>query len=249
MFQARVIPVLLLKNNGLVKTIKFKSSKYIGDPLNAVKIFNEKEVDEIIILDINANEPNFRLIEDIASECFMPMTYGGGIKDLDQIKKLFSIGVEKVSLNALLHCNPKIVKEAIMQYGSQSIIASIDVRKNYFGKYFVYTNAGSLNSKKDPINFAIQMEDLGVGEIFLNSIDRDGLMEGYDLDLIHKVSSNINIPLIACGGSGCLQHMKEAIKTGQASAVAAGSMFVYHGRHKAVLINYPNQTEISKLNE
>ena len=249
MHQARVIPVLLLNNDRLVKTIKFKRPKYIGDPLNAVKIFNDKEVDELIILDIAAKEPNFHIIEEIATECFMPLTYGGAINSLEHINKLFSIGIEKISLNSLLHFKPNLITEAINQYGSQSIVASIDVKRNIFGKYSVYTKSGSLNTQKEPINFAIQMEDLGVGEIFLNSIDRDGTMEGYDLDLISNITSKINIPLIACGGSGCLEHMKKAINIGKASAVAAGSMFVYHGRHNAVLINYPNQIEINNINE
>jgi cyclase len=253
MFRARVIPVLLLKNNGLVKTIKFKSPKYIGDPLNAVKIFNEKEVDELSILDIstsiNGIEPNFRIIEEIASECFMPLSYGGGISSLVQIDKLFAIGVEKISLNTVLHTNPEIVRQAVKKYGSQSIIASIDVKNNFFGKHEVFVKSGSLNTKLDPTNFAIQMQDLGVGEIFLNSIDRDGLMGGYDLDLILNITSKIDIPLIACGGAGNLEHMKKALSIGKASAVAAGSMFIYHGRHNAVLINYPNQTDIKYLYE
>lgn len=253
MIRARVIPVLLLKNEGLVKTSKFKSPKYIGDPLNAVKIFNEKEVDEITILDIskdlNFKGPNFKIIEEIASECFMPLMYGGGISTLDHINKLFSIGVEKISLNSILHCNPEIVKEAVKQYGSQSIIASIDVRKNFFGKYEVITNSGELNLKVDPVSFAIRMQNLGVGEIFLNSIDKDGLMSGYDLDLIFNITSKIDIPLIACGGASSLDDMKKALSIGKASAVAAGSMFVYHGKHRAVLINYPNQKDIKNLYE
>jgi cyclase len=253
MIRARVIPVLLLKNDGLVKTIKFKSPKYIGDPLNAVKIFNEKEADEISILDISSNlnlqGPNFKIIEEIASECFMPLMYGGGIRKIDHIKKLFAIGVEKISLNTALHSNPDIVIEAAKQYGSQSIIASIDVKKNFFGKYEVITNSGTVNSKIDPVNFAIHMQNLGVGEIFLNSIDRDGLMNGYDLDLILNITSKIDIPLVACGGARSLDDMKKALSIGKASAVAAGSMFVYHGKHSAVLINYPNQKDIKNLYE
>lgn len=251
MIRARVIPVLLLKNDGLVKTIKFKSPKYIGDPLNAVKIFNEKEVDELSILDIssNLNGPNFKIIEEIASECFMPLMYGGGINTLDHINKLFAIGVEKISLNSILHSKPEIVIEAAKQYGSQSIIASIDVKKNFFGKYEVITKSGTFNSKIDPVNFAIHMQNLGVGEIFLNSIDRDGLMNGYDLDLILSITSKIDIPLIACGGARSLDDMKKALSIGKASAIAAGSMFVYHGKHNAVLINYPNQKDIKNLYE
>jgi cyclase len=253
MIRARVIPVLLLKNDGLVKTIKFKSPKYIGDPLNAVKIFNEKEVDEIAIIDISSNlnsqGPNFNIIEEIASECFMPLMYGGGITTFDHINKLFAIGVEKISLNSILHSKPELVSEAAKQYGSQSIIASIDVKKNFFGKYEVITNSGKINSKIDPVNFAIQMQNLGVGEIFLNSIDRDGLMNGYDIDLILNITSKIDIPLIACGGARNIDDMKKALSIGNASAVAAGSMFVYHGKHNAVLINYLNQNDIKNLYE
>jgi cyclase len=249
----RVIPVLLLKNEGLVKTIKFKDPNYIGDPLNAVKLFNEKEVDELVLLDISVRSkgatPNFQMIEEVASECFMPLCYGGGVNTLHEIKKLFSIGIEKVSLNTLLHTNPAIVSEAVLQYGSQSIIASIDIKRNFFGRYEVYTNSGKNNTKLDPIEFAIQVQKLGVGEILLNSIDRDGLMNGYDIDIISKITSNIDIPLIACGGAGSLQHMHDAITLAKASAVAAGSFFVYHGKHKAVLINYPKQEELKKIYE
>lgn len=253
MHRIRVIPVLLLKHEGLVKTIKFKEPRYIGDPRNAVKIFNEKEVDELAFLDITAGvkgaEPNFKMIEEIASECFMPLCYGGGVKTLEQIKCLFSIGVEKVALNTLLHTNPEIVKDAIQQYGSQSIIASIDVKKNFFGKLEVYTKCGTINTKLDPIRFAMQMQELGVGEILLNSIDMDGMMKGYDLELISSITSKIDIPLIACGGAGNIIHMADAIKKAKASAVAAGSMFIYHGKHNAVLINYPKQEEIKKIYE
>jgi cyclase len=251
MHRIRVIPVLLLKNEGLVKTIKFKDSRYIGDPRNAVKIFNEKEVDELTFIDISAREkgvtPNFQMIQEIASECFMPLCYGGGVNSLEEINKLFSIGVEKVSLNTLLHSHPEIVKEATLQYGSQSIIASIDVKKNFFGKYEVFTNSGTQNTKLDPVKFAIKMKELGVGEILLNSIDRDGVMKGYDIELVSSITSVIDIPLIACGGAGSLDHMHDAITLGKASAVAAGSLFIYHGKHNAVLINYPKQEELKKL--
>lgn len=244
----RVIPTLLLKNEGLVKTIKFKNPKYVGDPRNAVKIFNEKEVDELVFLDITASiigkGPNFQMIEEIASECFMPLGYGGGINDMDSIKKLFSIGIEKVSLNTALHSNSELLKNASDQYGSQSIIASIDVKKNLFGKYEVYTKGGSINTKKDPIKFAVEMQNLGAGEIFLTSIDLDGTMKGYDLNLISSITSAIDIPLIACGGAGNLSHIKDAVTIAGASAVAAGSLFIYHGKHNAVLINYPKPEDL-----
>lgn len=253
MHRIRVIPALLLKNEGLVKTIKFKDPRYVGDPRNAVKIYNEKEVDELALLDVSAGVdgkgPNFQMIEEIASECFMPLCYGGGITTLAQINKLFSIGVEKIALNTVLHSNADIVKEAVNKYGSQSILASIDVKKNFFGKYEVVTSSGRNNTKKDPVKFAVQMQELGVGEVLLNSIDRDGTMKGYDLDLVSSVASALDIPLIACGGAGSLNDMREVIKMTKVSAVAAGSMFIYHGKHNAVLINYPNQVEIKKIYE
>lgn len=251
MARTRVIPALLLRNEGLVKTIKFKDPKYVGDPRNAVKIFNEKEVDELAFLDITAatsgKGPNFSMIEEIATECFMPLCYGGGITDINQINKLFAIGVEKVALNTVLHNNENLLKTASEQYGSQSLIVSIDVKKNFFGKYEVYTKGGIVNTKKDPVQFAVQMQKCGAGEILLTSIDRDGTMKGYDLDLIAAVTGAVDIPLIACGGAGNLNHMKDAVTKAKASAVAAGSLFIYHGKHNAVLINYPRQEELNWL--
>lgn len=248
MQRIRVIPVLLLKNEGLIKTIKFKNPKYIGDPRNAVKIFNEKEVDELAFLDIEASlskkGPNFEMLEEIASECFMPLCYGGGISSMGQIKRLFSLGVEKVALNTILHDENNLLRDASEQYGNQSLIASIDVKKNFFGKYEVYTKGGSINTKKDPVKFAVEMQQLGAGEILLTSIDKDGTLSGYDLNLIKSVTSAIDIPLIACGGAKNLNDMKAAVLEGQASAVGAGSFFVYHGKHNAVLISYPSPNEL-----
>lgn len=253
MTRVRVIPVLLLKNSGLYKTVKFKDPKYIGDPINAVKLFNDKEVDELIFLDITATSekkgPNFDVIAEVASECFMPFSYGGGISSMDQIARLFAIGVEKIALNDALHRNPSLVKDAANRYGSQSVIASIDVKKSLFGKYEVYTNSGKLSTKKDPVAFAQEMQLAGVGEIMINSIDRDGVMKGYDLDLIRLVAEGVDVPVIACGGAGGLSDLSAAVKSGKASAVAAGSMFVYHGKHRGVLINYPSQSDIKKLYE
>lgn len=248
MLQTRVIPCLLLKNNGLVKTVKFKDPKYVGDPINAVKIFNEKEVDELIFLDITATienrKPNFEVISDIASECFMPFGYGGGIRNLDDIKKLFNLGVEKVIINSYAFENPMFIKEASSIFGSQSIVVSMDVKKGLFGKYEVFTNNGKKNTKLDPVKFAKQMEDMGAGELFLNSIDKDGTMQGYNIELIKKVSDSVNIPVIACGGASKNEDFGEAVKKGGASGVAAGSMFVFYGKHKAVLISYPPVHEL-----
>lgn len=251
MLQARVIPCLLLKGTGLVKTTKFKDPKYVGDPINAVNIFNEKEVDELIFLDITATlekrRPNFKLIAEIASECFMPFAYGGGITELEDMRQLFKLGVEKVVVNSVLHQNPGLVAECARIYGSQSIIGAIDVKKNFFGKYEVYIGSGTINTKKDPVKYAQQLEELGVGEIFINAIDRDGTMEGYDSKLINMVTKAVNIPVIACGGAGKLADFQTAVTQHGASAVAAGSFFVFHGKHKAVLITYPPYSQLVAL--
>ncbi|PKP60581.1 MAG: imidazole glycerol phosphate synthase subunit HisF [Candidatus Altiarchaeales archaeon HGW-Altiarchaeales-1] len=251
MLNTRVIPVLLLRNRGLVKTVEFKEGKYIGDPINAVKIFNEKEVDELIFLDITASkeqrEPNFDLIYDIATECFMPFGYGGGIKTIQHIKKLFSSGAEKAVINSCAIENPSFIKEASDFFGSQSIVVSIDVKKSLTGKYKVYDSSKDKLTDLDPVDFCIKMESLGCGEIFLNSVERDGIMKGYDIELIEKVANAVNIPVIACGGAGKLEDFRDAVKQGNASAVAAGSLFVFYGKHKAVLINYPSQEELEKI--
>lgn len=243
MHRARVIPCLLLKDRGLVKTVKFKDPKYIGDPINTVRIFNDKEVDEIVLLDITAtikkSKPNLRLIYEIASECFMPLAYGGGINQIEDIKQILSVGVEKVIINSFAFENPNFVREAADRFGSQSIVVSIDVKKNFFGRYEVYTHGGRRGTKQNPIDFASKMQEFGAGEILLNSIDMDGGMKGYDIELIKSVSENLKIPLIACGGAGRLEDFKEAIQKGGASAVAAGSFFVFQGPNKAVLISYP----------
>lgn len=251
MLKTRVIPCLLLKNNGLVKTVKFKDPKYVGDPINAVKIFNDKEVDELIFLDISATienrKPNFKVISDIANECFMPFGYGGGIRNLDDIKKLFNLGIEKVIINSYAFENPQFIKEASGIFGSQSIIVSIDVKKSLFGKYDVFTQSGKKNIKQDPVKYAILMENMGAGEIILNSIDRDGTMQGYDIELIKKVSESVKIPIIACGGANKIEDFGDAVKKGGASGVAAGSMFVFYGKHRAVLISYPSINELEKI--
>ncbi len=251
MLTTRVIPCLLLKNSGLIKTVKFKDPKYVGDPINAVKIFNEKEVDELIFLDITATienrKPYFKLISDIASECFMPFGYGGGIRDSNDVKKLFNLGIEKVIINSFAFENPSFIKEISAIFGSQSIIVSIDVKRNLLGKYEVFTNSGRKNTKLDPVKFAQHMENMGAGELFLNSIERDGTMQGYDIELIKKVSGSVKIPLIACGGAGKIEDFGEAIKKGGASGVAAGSMFVFYGKHRAVLISYPSIHELEKV--
>jgi len=250
MSNVRVIPVLLLRNMGLYKSVKFKDHKYVGDPINAIKIFNEKEVDELVFLDITASvnqqEPNYSMLADIASECFMPLCYGGGVRSIEQIQKILYAGVEKVSLNTAAVEIPGLINAAAKKFGSSTIVISIDVKKSLFGGYTVYAKSGTKSAKLSPVEFARMMENEGAGEILLNSIDADGTMKGYDLDLIKTVSEKVGIPVIACGGAGSLDHMKAAVHNG-ASAVAAGSFFVFQGKHKAVLITYPERSAIAQI--
>jgi imidazole glycerol-phosphate synthase subunit HisF len=248
--KTRVIPCLLLRNGGLVKTVKFKDPKYVGDPINAVRIFNEKEVDELVFLDIGATAagsgPNFELLDRISSEAFMPFGYGGGITNIEQIRRLFAMGIEKIVLNTSAAHDPKLVSEAASLAGSSSIVVSIDVRRSWLGKYSVYTRAGETELKRDPVEYAADMQKHGAGEILLNSIDRDGTMSGYDLQLVRAVSEAVAIPVVAVGGAGQVRHFREAVDNG-ASAVSAGSLFVFHGRHRAVLITYPPYKDLEKL--
>jgi len=248
MLTRRVMPCLLLRGKGLYKTVRFKSPQYVGDPINAVRIFNEKEVDELLVLDITATPtgrgPDFELIEDIASECFMPLCYGGGVTTIDQMKRLWRLGVEKISLNSAVFDNPTLVQESCSRFGSSSVVGAFDVKKNLFGRYEVWSHCGTRNTRIDPVRHAVRLVELGVGEILVNSIDRDGTMVGYDLDLLQRIASQVDVPVIACGGAGELRHLADALSSGQVSAVAAGSMFVFHGKHKAVLINYPTQNEL-----
>jgi cyclase len=247
MKRVRVIPTLLIQKGGLVKSVRFKDHKYVGDPINAVKIFNEKEVDEIAILDISATiekrPPNIKMVREIASEAFMPLAYGGGITTLDQINELIAIGVEKIVLNNAAFNNPDLIRNGAKTAGSQSMIVSMDVKKNIWGKYKVFVQNGRINTNQEPAEYARRMEEAGAGEIFLNSIDKDGTFEGYDLELIRLVSSRINIPVVAIGGASSLHDFLSAVKNG-ASAVSAGSMFVFQRPHRAVLISYPAQVEL-----
>lgn len=250
MLKTRVIPTLLFKNSGLVKGQKFRNHKYVGDPINAVKIFNEKEVDEMVFLDISATiekrEPNFELLKDISSQAFMPFGYGGGITRLDQIEKLFKIGIEKVIINSAAFNNINLLKEASSVAGAQSIVASIDVKKNLFGNYKVFVNSGQVDTKVDPVEYALRVQDAGVGEIILCSIDREGTNTGFDYDLVKRVAGNLSIPLVASGGAGSLQDFKKVVDCG-ADAVAVGDMFVFYGKHKAVLITYPEYKILQNL--
>lgn len=251
MFRPRVIPCLLLKNKGLVKTVKFKKPTYVGDPINAIKILNDKEVDELIFLDISATVDNasvqLDMLEKIATECFMPVCYGGGIRSIKVIKDIFSIGIEKVSISSYAVDNPGFIREAADTFGSQSISVCIDVKKNFFGKNQVVTRNAERKEGLDPVDHAVQMEQMGAGELMMHSVDRDGTMSGYDIDLIRQISDIVTIPVIACGGAGKVEDFSDAIKRGKASAVAAGSMFVFYGKHRAVLINYPSETELEEV--
>jgi cyclase len=249
MLRTRVIPCLLLRGQGLVKTVQFKNPTYVGDPINAVRIFNDKEVDELLFLDITATierrPPQFDLIHDIATECFMPFGYGGGVHDIETAQKLLKLGSEKIVINSAA-TDPEFIRRAASEFGSQSVVASIDVRYSKLSKYRVFTNSGTINTKKDPVQYAKDLEAAGAGEIVLTSIDRDGTMAGYDINLIKMVTASVNIPVVACGGAGKLEHFQEAILKGGASAVSAGSMFVFHGPYRAVLINYPTQEQLKQ---
>jgi cyclase len=251
MIRTRVIPCLLLRNLGLVKTVRFRDPKYLGDPINIVKIFNDKEVDELVFLDITATvenkKPPFGLLEKIASECFMPLGYGGGVRSLEDMRTLFGIGIEKVSVNSYAVENPPFIRAAADLFGSQSVVVSMDVKKNRRGKYEVFTHSGQRATGLDPVKFAVEMEKQGAGELLLNSIDRDGTMQGYDLDLIKQVTGAASIPVIACGGASKVQDLAAVVKQGGASAAAAGSMFVFHGPHRAVLISYPSPKELQAI--
>lgn len=250
MYHNRLIPCLLLSNGKLVKTKQFHKPVYVGDPLNAVKIFNDKEVDELVFLDINSTrmcrKPDFDYLQKITEQCFMPLCYGGGITSLEDVGTLFRIGFEKVSINASAFHNLNLIKEAAKIYGSQSIVGAIDVGKNIWGKNVVKIVNGTQNTKNYPKEYAKKLEEAGVGEIFLNSITHDGMMDGYDYDLIQEISSCVKVPIIACGGAGNLADCRKAIDCG-ASAAAAGSIFVFWGINKAVLINYPGSDEVARV--
>ncbi|WP_282160173.1 AglZ/HisF2 family acetamidino modification protein [Ulvibacterium marinum] len=247
----RIIPCLLLRDDGLVKTVKFKKSTYIGDPINAVKIFNEKEVDELVFLDIdatrNSKEPPYEAIRDIATECFMPFCYGGGIRTIDQMHKIIASGAEKVAINTAAFLNPDLIREATAIFGSSTIVVSIDYKKNLFGQTVAYINGGKKSTKKDPVSYAVEMEELGAGEIFLNAIEKDGTMSGYDIELIKKVTDAVSIPVIACGGAGKTDDFREVFDVAGVSAAAAGSLFVFQGKKRGVLISYPGSAEVKNI--
>jgi cyclase len=250
MLKTRVIPCLLLRGAGLVKTTRFQDPKYVGDPINAIKIFNDKEVDELLLLDIQAHQagrgPAFSVIEEVAGECFMPLAYGGGIRSVDDARRILKLGVEKVAFNTTAWRDPETLRAASREFGAQAVVASIDVRRKMFGRSEVYVEGGRTGTGEDPVAYARRMEELGAGEILLGAIDRDGTMKGYDLDLIARVTAAVGIPVIASGGAGKVGDFREAVRVGGADAVAAGAMFVFHGPNRAVLITYPPRATLER---
>ena len=249
MTQPRVIPCLLLRRGGLVKTIKFADPKYVGDPINAVRIFNEKEVDELVLLDIEASrengEPDYEAIRDIVSEAFMPIAYGGGVKNVEQASRLVNLGVEKIVLNTAALASYDPVRDLAKRFGSSSVVLSVDVKKDWLGRYRVYSAVKRDTAGVALVDHVRAAVEAGAGEVFVNDVSRDGTGAGYDLELLHMVARSVDVPVIACGGAGTLEHFVEAVRAG-ASAVAAGSMFVYMGRHRAVMINYPASSELKQ---
>ncbi len=247
MLQTRRIPCLLLRRAGFVKTVRFKDPTYLGDPLNIVKIFNDKEVDEAVILDIEATvegrEPPYDFLYEIAGEAFMPMGYGGGIRSREQAERVLKLGYEKVCINSAAIEDPKLIGEVARAVGSQSVVVSIDARRTLFGGYQVYTHGGRKKAGVDPVELARRCEDLGAGEILITSIDRDGTMEGYDLTLTRKVTDAVQIPVVACGGAGHIDHFSQVVHEAGASAVSAGSFFVFKGPLRGVLISFPSEQE------
>ena len=250
MLRTRVIPCLLLRGEGLVKTTRFKDPRYVGDPINAIRIFNDKEVDELVLLDITASRegrgPALSAIRDFASECFMPVAYGGGIRTVEDARQVLALGVEKVILNTMALRRPELIAEIAREFGSQAVVVSIDARKKLVGGYEVMGSGGTMKTGIKPVDHASRLVELGAGEILLTSIDRDGTESGYDLVLTGSVAQAVTVPVIACGGAGAVEHFRAAVNDGRASAVAAGSMFVFHGKHRAVLISYPERSELER---
>jgi cyclase len=251
MLQPRIIPCLLVRDKGLVKTVRFKDGKYVGDPLNAVRIFNEKEVDELVVLDIDATaegrEPDYRMIENLASECRMPLCYGGGIRTAEQARRIFSLGVEKVAVSTAAVEDPALISRMAERVGRQSVVAVLDVRRKFLGGHEVYTRNGQKSARREVAELASELERLGAGEIVINSIDHDGEMKGYDLALVDKVRKAVSVPLTVLGGAGSLEDVSGLIARHGIIGASAGSLFVFKGVYKAVLINYPNPGEKAAL--
>lgn len=251
MLRPRIIPCLLVKDGGLVKTQQFDAPKYVGDPLNAVRIFNEKEVDELAVFDIDATtkkrEPDYVLIGRLAATCRMPLAYGGGVNKVEQFERIIALGVEKVSLGAAALETPEIITAAARRVGNQSVVVVLDVKQNASGAYELRTRNGKVRDARDPFAFAREAESRGAGEIIVNSIDRDGMMQGYDIDLVRRMRQMVSCPLTVLGGAGSTDHVRGLIKEFGTVGAAAGSLFVFKGRFRAVLINYPNRAEKQAL--
>ncbi len=248
----RIIPTLLIHKKGLVKTVNFNNPKYVGDPINAVKIFNEKEVDEIIVIDIdatkNSSEPDYELIQNLAFECRMPLCYGGGIKTVDQALKIFELGVEKIALSSIAIEDPSMISLIAKKVGNQSVVVVLDVKKSFLtNKYEIRTHNSIKKTGKNPFDYVLKMEEAGAGEIVINSIDNDGTMKGYDLNLIDKIREKISIPLTVLGGAGKVEDFGTLFKKHGIIGAAAGSLFVFKGKYRAVLINYPTLSEKNKI--
>lgn len=247
MLRPRIIPCLLVHDKGLVKSVHFKNHKYVGDPINAVRIFNEKEVDELMVIDIDATvenrEPDYKMIANLAAECRMPLCYGGGVKTVEQAQKIFSLGVEKIAISSVVFEDLSLIQRMVEKVGTQSVVVVLDVKKKLLGGYEVYTHNGKKKTGKNPVVFAAELEKLGVGEIVINSIDQDGLMKGYDIDLIERIRDVISIPMTVLGGAGTLADIGQLIKKFGIIGASAGSLFVFKGVYKAVLINYPTRAE------
>lgn len=245
-----MIPCLQLIGDSLVKTIKFRNPSYIGDPINTVRIFNELEVDELCFLDIRATiekrAPNIEVLQQIANECFMPLSYGGGIKDFETARTIMSIGFEKLVINTQSYYNPEFITQLSRHFGAQAVIASIDIKKNILGKYNVYVSDGSEKIEVQVIEYAKRLEKAGAGEILLTAMDKDGTWSGFDIEIIRKVSQAVSVPVIANGGAGNISHIEEAVKNGHASAVCLGSMIVYQQKGMGVLVNFPDKQELEK---
>lgn len=252
MLRPRVIPCLLIHNGGLVKTVRFKNHKYVGDPINAVKIFNEKESDELIVLDIDATvnsaEPDYKTISYLASQCRMPLCYGGGIKTVEQAKKIISLGVEKVAISSIAMQRPEIIADLSKELGRQSVVVVLDIKKRKLSNtYDVWTHNATRNTNKNITDILEEVQKQGVGEIVINFIDKDGTMDGYNQVVIEKLKQLVNVPFTVLGGAGSLSDMKEVVSKCGLLGLAAGSMFVFKGTYKAVLINYPSQEQKEEL--
>lgn len=249
MLRTRIIPALLLKDDALVKTVQYRKPSYIGDPINTVRIFNELEVDELVFLDIEASkagrQPNFKILREIANECFMPLAYGGGIDSFETAAKIFETGFEKVVMNTVCFTHPDVLSQIARHFGNQAVVASVDVKKNFWGKYEVWMHAIEKNTKKNPLEWCKELEHWGAGEILLTSIDKEGMWSGLDIELVRQVCEGVNIPVIAHGGAGNVEHIGKVVKDGKASAVALGSMVVYQKKGMGVLVNFPDEYILS----